>query len=185
MIVNKRRPLVPKQYVPPDLVPVPVAHTNSPVLRKAAAAAVVTMFAAARRAGVDLASNSAYRSYTQQRAVYGEDLKAHGRAAADLLTARPGFSEHQTGLAIDIGAASGRCSLNPCFARTREARWLVTHAWSYGFVLRYPRGLTPVTGYDFEPWHYRYVGRPLASTIRRSGAPTLEQYFRLPAAPTY
>jgi zinc D-Ala-D-Ala carboxypeptidase len=185
VIVNKSRPLTPAQYVPPDLVPVPVPHTNPPELRRAAAAALVVMFAAARRARLVLASDSAYRSYTAQRVVYGEDLRALGRAGADLVTARPGFSEHQTGLAVDIGAASGACSLRACFARTTEGRWLAAHAWSYGFVLRYPRGLTRVTGYDFEPWHYRYVGRPLASAVHASGALTLEQYFHLPAAPTY
>ena len=185
VIVDKRAPLAPRSYVPPDLAAVPVPHTNAPRLRRVAASAVVRMFAAARRAGIALASNSAYRSFDSQTAVYDQDLHAHGLAAADTLTARPGYSEHQTGLAIDIGAVSGRCSLSACFASTREGRWLASNAWRFGFVLRYPKGYTAITGYDFEPWHYRYVGAQLATELHRSGTATLEQFFGLPAAPAY
>ena len=185
VIVDKRFPLNPRSYVPPDLVSVPVPHTNAPQLRRVAASAVVRMFAAARRAGLDLASNSAYRSFDSQTTVYGEDRRANGQAAADTLTARPGYSEHQTGLAIDIGAVSGRCSLSACFASTPEGRWLARNAWRFGFALRYPKGYTGITGYDFEPWHYRYVGEPLAAELHASGTATLEQFFGLPAAPAY
>ena len=185
VIVDKRSPLTPRSYVPPDLVAVPVPHTNAPQLRRVAASAVVRMFAAAQHVGLDLASNSAYRSFASQTTVYDEDLHAHGRAAADTLTARPGYSEHQTGLAIDIGAVSGRCSLSACFASTPEGEWLARNAWRFGFVLRYPKGYTNITGYDFEPWHYRYVGDPLAARLHESGTPTLERFFGLPAAPEY
>jgi D-alanyl-D-alanine carboxypeptidase len=185
VVVNKAHPLNPKSYVPPDLVDVPVPHTNAPQLRKVASDAVVTMFAAAKQDGLDLASNSAYRSYTYQVGIYGDDVNNLGKAAADKLTARPGYSEHQTGLAIDIGAASGRCSLAECFETTPEGEWLAAHAWQYGFVLRYPKGLTSITGYDFEPWHYRYVGKDLAQRMHDSGVKTLEQEFGLGAAPDY
>ncbi|MDH2443570.1 M15 family metallopeptidase [Amnibacterium sp. CER49] len=185
VVVNKTHPLNPKDYVPPDLVDVPVPHTNAPQLRKEASDAVVTMFDAAKRDGLDLASNSAYRAYTYQVSIYDTDVNDMGKAAADKLTARPGYSEHQTGLAIDIGAASGNCSLAACFETTPEGRWLAAHAWQYGFLLRYPKGLTSITGYDFEPWHYRYIGTDLAKRMHDSGVKTLEQEFGLGPAPDY
>ena len=177
VVVDKLRPLNPQDYEPADLVDVPVEHTWEPLLRQEASDAVVAMFqAAADEAGFALASNSAYRSYSAQEAVYDGD---------DLTTARPGFSEHQTGLAIDIGAASGECSLATCFADTAEGTWLRDNAWRFGFILRYPPDKTPVTGYEFEPWHYRYVGVDLATEMRETGIPTLEEFFQLPAAPEY
>lgn len=177
VVVDKLRPLNPQDYEPDDLVDVPVEHTWDPLLRQEASDAVVAMFqAAADEAGLALASNSAYRSYSAQEEVYDGD---------DLTTARPGFSEHQTGLAIDIGAASGECSLATCFADTPEGIWLRDNAWRFGFILRYPADQTPVTGYEFEPWHYRYVGVELATEMRETGIPTLEQFFQLPAAPEY
>src|SRR6218665_132189 len=112
VVVNKTRPLNPLMFVPSDLVDVPVPHTWAPQLRKEPSDAVVTMFSAATsEAQLPLASNSAYRSYSAQQSVYTGD---------DTTTARPGFSEHQTGLAIDIGAKSGICSLTVCFAQTKE-----------------------------------------------------------------
>jgi D-alanyl-D-alanine carboxypeptidase len=171
--------------VPPDLVDVPVPHTNAPQLRKVASDAVVTMFAAAKRDGLDLASNSAYRSYTYQVGIYGTDVNDLGRAAADRLIARPGYSEHQTGLAIDLGARSGRCSLAECFGAIPEGRWIAANAWRFGFVLRYPKGDDRITGYEYEPWHLRYVGTAVAAAVHRRHGEPLETYFGLPAAPTY
>lgn len=177
VVVNKQRPLQPRDYEPSDLVDVDVPHTWAPKLRAVAAAAVVEMFAAAKaEAGLTLASNSAYRSYSSQQSIYDGN---------DALTARPGYSEHQTGLAIDIGASSGRCSLASCFADTPEGEWLAANAYRFGFILRYPKGLEGVTGYEFEPWHYRYVGTEVAADMRERKVPTLEDYFGLPAAPSY
>jgi zinc D-Ala-D-Ala carboxypeptidase len=177
VVVDKLRPLNPQDYEPDDLVDVPVEHTWEPQLRQEASDAVVALFqAASDEAGLALASNSAYRSYAAQEAVYAGD---------DLTTARPGFSEHQTGLAIDIGAASGQCSLNACFGETAEGVWLRDNAWRFGFILRYPADKTAVTGYEFEPWHFRYVGTDLAKQMRDTGIATLEEFFGLPAAPDY
>lgn len=177
VIVNKQRPLNPQDFTPVDLREVNVPHTWAPMLRDEAATAVESMFAAASaEAGLSLASNSAYRSYSAQQAIYNGD---------DLSTARPGFSEHQTGLAIDIGAESGNCSLAQCFADTAEGQWLAENAWRFGFVLRYPAGQTDVTGYEFEPWHYRYIGPAAAEAYHAAGASTLETFFGLPAAPSY
>lgn len=177
VVVDKLRPLQPADYEPADLVSVPVAHTWEPMLRKEAADAVVAMFAAAsQEAGLSLASNSSYRSYGAQQNIYVGD---------DELTARPGFSEHQTGLAIDVGAESGVCSLDVCFADTPEGRWVRDNAHRFGFIMRYPADKQAVTGYQFEPWHFRYVGTDLAEEMRAQGITTLEEFFGLPAAPDY
>ena len=186
VVSDKLRPLNPVDFVPPDLVDVPVPHTWAPQLRKEASDAVVALFAAATsEAGLTLASNSAYRSFDSQTSVYNDDVAANGRDAADSLTARPGFSEHQTGLAIDIGADSGDCSLSACFANTAEGTWLAANAWRFGFLLRYPADKVPVTGFEFEPWHYRYIGTDLAKEMHDKGVTTLEEFFGLPAAPNY
>lgn len=177
VVVNKLRPLDPPDYVPGDLVDVPVPHTWDPLLRQEAADAIVAMFdAAANEAGLELASNSAYRSYTAQQNIYDGD---------DLSTARPGFSEHQTGLTMDIGAVSGECSLTQCFGETAEGIWLRENAYRFGFILRYPADKTAVTGYEYEPWHFRFVGTDLAAEMRDTGVTTLEEFFGLPAAPDY
>ncbi|PDQ36480.1 MAG: hypothetical protein B5766_00610 [Candidatus Lumbricidophila eiseniae] len=177
VVVNKTRPLNPLMFVPSDLVDVPVPHTWAPQLRKEASDAVVTMFSAATsEAQLTLASNSAYRSYSAQQSVYTGD---------DTTTARPGFSEHQTGLAIDIGAKSGICSLSVCFAQTKEGIWLRDNAWKYGFILRYPADKTLITGYSYEPWHFRYVGVALSTQMHNTATETLEEFFELPAAPDY
>jgi len=177
VVVNKLRPLNPQDYEPADLVDVPVEHTWEPLLRQEASDAIVAMFQAAfDEAGLELASNSAYRSYSAQEEVYDGD---------DLSTARPGYSEHQTGLTMDIGAVSGECSLDACFGETEEGIWLRDNAWRFGFILRYPADKTPVTGYEYEPWHFRYVGVELATEMHETGFTTLEEFFGLPAAPEY
>lgn len=177
VVVNKLRPVNPQDFEPGDLVEVPVEYTNEPELRQVASDAVVAMFDAAfAEAGLELASNSAYRSYSAQENVYDGD---------DATTARPGFSEHQTGLSIDIGPSSGECSLDVCFADTPEGIWLRDNAHRFGFILRYPADKTDITGYTFEPWHFRYVGTDLANEMRETGITTLEEFFGLPAAPDY
>ncbi|KGJ72238.1 hypothetical protein GY21_16660 [Cryobacterium roopkundense] len=186
VVVNKQRPLRPADYSPTDLVAVPVAHTWQPQLRQEASGAVVNMFAAARdEAGLTLASNSAYRGFAAQTRVYDAAVAARGTASADSGIARPGSSEHQTGLAIDVGAVSGRCSLNACFGETSEGRWLAENAGRFGFLLRYPADKVPVTGYEFEPWHFRYIGTDLAADMHERGITTLEEFFGLPPAPGY
>jgi D-alanyl-D-alanine carboxypeptidase len=177
VVVNKLRPMNPQDFEPDDLVEVPVEFTNEPELRQVASDAVVAMFQAAfDEAGLELASNSAFRSFEAQENVYDGD---------DLTTARPGFSEHQTGLVIDIGPLSGECSLDVCFGETPEGIWLRDNASRFGFILRYPADKTDWTGYSFEPWHFRYVGTELAAEMRETGITTLEEFFGLPPAPDY
>lgn len=185
VIVNKRRPLDPVDFVPPDLVEVPIPYVWAPQLRREASEAVVELFAAAAEEGLELASQSAYRSYATQVDVYGGIVNDRGQTAADQTSARPGHSEHQTGLAIDISAVPANCSLDQCFGDTPHGKWLAANAWRFGFVLRYPDGATPITGYEYEPWHFRYVGEELAAELHDEGTRTLEEFFGLPAAPDY
>jgi D-alanyl-D-alanine carboxypeptidase len=184
VVVDKRRPLESKRWVPPDLVTPAVRHTNVPQLRRVAAAALTRMFAAASEDGVTLVSLSAYRSAAMQRSIFDRNTAVLGRAVTLQLTAEPGFSEHQTGLADDLGDGSG-CDLQTCFESHPAARWLTAHAWQYGFIQRYPEGYTHITGIQEEPWHFRYVGGSLAREMRETGVKTLEQFFGLPAAPDY
>ncbi|POH69612.1 D-alanyl-D-alanine carboxypeptidase family protein [Cryobacterium sp. TMN-39-2] len=186
VVVDKLRPLNPTDYAPDDLVDVPIPFANPPQLRQEASDAVVALFSAfTAETGLALQSQSAYRSFDAQTRVYNNDLANLGQAGADLSTARPGTSEHQTGLTIDISAQPGQCSLNACFADTPHGQWLAANAWRFGFLLRYPADKTPVTGYEFEPWHFRYIGIDLATEMHDQGVTTLEEFFGLPAAPSY
>lgn len=186
IVADKLRPLNPADWEPPDLVEVPVTYVNQPFMRQAASDAVVQMFATyTAETGLGMASQSAYRSYGSQESVYAGWVSSLGQEGADLTSARPGFSEHQTGLSIDISADPANCSLDQCFADTPQGIWLAANAYRFGFVLRYPNGYTQITGYEFEPWHYRYVGLELAAELHNTGVMTLEEFFGLPAAPTY
>lgn len=186
VVVNKLRPLAPADFVAPDLVDVPIPYVYAPKLRAEASAAVVALFTDfTTETGLQMQAQSAYRSYNTQVGTYNGWVAKLGQEGADLTSARPGHSEHQTGLAIDISALPASCSLDQCFADTPQGAWLALNSWKYGFVLRYPNGYTAVTGYEFEPWHYRYVGVELATEYHDTGATTLEEFFGLPAAPTY
>ena len=186
VVVDKTRPLRPADYSPSDLVEVPVAHVWTPLLRREAADAVVSLFAGFEaETGLQFQSQSAYRSYATQVDLYVGDVAANGQAVADTRTARPGTSEHQTGLAIDISALPGNCSLAACFGDTVQGRWLAQNAWRFGFLLRYPADKVEVTGYAYEPWHFRFIGTELAAEMHSGGVTTLEEFFGLPAAPGY
>ncbi|MBC7591664.1 MAG: M15 family metallopeptidase [Salinibacterium sp.] len=187
VVADKLRPLNPSDWEPPDLVEVPVAYANQPYLRQAASDAVVAMFAAfsAESGGLQMQSQSAYRSYSSQESVYAGWVSSLGQAGADLTSARPGYSEHQTGLSIDVSASPATCSLEQCFGDTAQGQWLAAEAWRFGFTVRYPNGKTDVTGYEYEPWHMRYVGLELAAELHNTGILTLEEFFGLPAAPDY
>ncbi|MFI7582640.1 D-alanyl-D-alanine carboxypeptidase family protein [Kocuria sp. M1N1S27] len=180
VVVNKRRPLSPVDYVPGNLESV-----GGHLMRADAAAAFRRMQADAARDGAPMTPISGYRSYATQRDLYRHYVSLYGQAQADLISARPGHSEHQTGLVMDIGDPSGECGLQQCFADTPAGAWARAHAHEYGFVVRYPPGRTATTGYAYEPWHLRYVGRHVSTGMARHGIPTLEHYMRLPAAPTY
>lgn len=125
----------------------------------------------ARQEGLWLYCVSAYRSYSYQNTLYQSYVRKSGRALAETYSARPGYSEHQTGLAVDINTASRSAH----FENTKQYRWLVENSWKYGFILRYPEGKQDITGFVFEPWHYRYVGQELAKAVYESGL-TYDEY---------
>ena len=180
VVVDKLRPINPQSFVPSDLVDANVPAVFTSTLREPAARAVEAMFAAfTAETGESLRLQSAFRSYETQIEVYANNNQD------DTQSARPGFSEHQTGLAMDISPASGECALDECFANMVGGQWLAANAWQYGFLMRYPQGLTPITGYAFEPWHYRFIGTELAAELHNTGIQTLEEFFGLPPAPDY
>ena len=186
VVSNKARSLDPAEYAPTDLVDVPVAYANPPVLRTEASAAVVEMFAAyTEETGLELASQSTYRSYASQTKLFNGYVSSMGLEEAERASARPGHSEHQTGLAIDIAALPANCTLEECFGETPQGIWLRDNSWRFGFVLRYAPGQEGVTGFKYEPWHFRYVGVELATEYHAVGATSLEQFFELPPAPDY
>ena len=191
VVVDKQRPLNPKTYVPKSLVKpkFPGGVGQNPYgirLAKPAGKAVVAMATAMNAAGAGvLVLSSTYRSYNTQVAVHDRDVAQLGLVAGENLAARPGYSEHQTGLAADLSAAGQGCVIRVCFSNTKAGKWLAANAWQYGFILRYPKGRTATTGYQFEPWHYRFVGVELSTQMHLTGVAVLEDFFGLPAAPKY
>lgn len=186
VVVNKVRPLNPISFVPTDLVYPAVTYVNRQPMRQEAATALVSMLAAARaEAHLEFSVQSAYRSFATQTSVYNDDVAQHGQAYADTDTARPGHSEHQTGLAIDLSAVPATCSLAACLGQTPHGQWLAANAWRFGFLLRYPADKVPVTGFTYEPWHFRYIGVDLAAELHRTGTTTLEEYFGVPGGALY
>lgn len=180
-VVNKERPVQPLQYVPGDLRQpgLPLAGGNT-LMRTEAASALERLAADSNAAtGRTMTLVSAFRTYEYQRDLYNQYVRANGQAAADRFSARPGYSEHQLGLAVDIGESGSGCGLGQCFGGTRTSQWVAQNAWRYGFVVRYPDGAESITGYMYEPWHLRYVGVELSSHMQRSGVNTLERIFGL------
>jgi D-alanyl-D-alanine carboxypeptidase len=188
VVVNKHRPLAPLEYAPADLVKPNVrlaVSGEAALLNRTTAAAAEGMFAAAARDGVVLALASGYRSFTTQAATYGGYVSSRGQASADTASARPGYSEHQSGWAFDISDGSGACSFQPCFAEQPAAVWVKANAAKFGFVIRYPWMFHEITGYYYEPWHLRYIGPEASTDMAAKGIQTLEEYFGCEAAPSY
>jgi D-alanyl-D-alanine carboxypeptidase len=188
-VVNKTRPL-PGGYVPPDLVVPSVRLRLSSSQEQMQISQQITadldaMFLAAAKDGVTLVFGSGFRSEALQRQFYNSYVSQDGQAVADRYSARPGTSEHQTGLAFDATNISQTCHLETCFADQPEGAWLEDNAHSYGFIVRYPEGKEAITGYQYEPWHMRWVGKDLANELFNTGIKTLEEFFKLPAAPDY
>lgn len=185
VVVNKQRPLDPIEWAPDDLVmPQGIRNLNSQPLRAEAAAALEEMHAAARAEGIRLNLTSAYRGYGMQRNVFTKRVAALGEEAAEKRSARPGYSEHQTGLAVDLDDGSG-CELRACFGDTRAGLWLRENSHRFGYILRYDDGERAAVGYQYEPWHFRYVGLDVAKDMHENDIATLEAYFGLPDAPDY
>lgn len=172
---------LPEDYNPDDLVYPDVRFTFSEkiekrMMRKEAADALEQMFAGAEEDGIYLAGVSAYRSHETQKALFNRYVERDGYEKARTYSALPGTSEHETGLAVDVSGSDGKCAAEDCFGDTKEADWLKKYAAEYGFIIRYPEGKQDITGYQYEPWHLRYVGTDIAQDIAASGA-TLEEYY--------
>ena len=184
ILVNKENPLA-SDYVPSDLTAVKDARKEI-YLERTAAMALEAMFIEMRAAGfTDVFVTSAYRSYAYQTNLFegyiAKEMAAGGLTRAQAqekvlrYSAYPGTSEHQTGLCVDL-MVNSMTELDESFADYDVYDWLYTNAWKFGFILRYPIHETGTTGYDFEPWHYRFVGRNAAHTIRKLGW-CLEDYL--------
>lgn len=185
VVSNKLRQLSPADFAPTDLsMPEGVENEFAQPLREPAARAAEALIGAATAAGHRVRIISAYRDYATQVALYDGYVARDGQEAADTYSARPGHSEHQTGLVIDLDDF-GDCYLAECFGETPAGQWVGEHAAEHGFIVRYPTGQQDVTGFVPEPWHFRYVGRELAQEMQRTGISTLEEFFALPAAPGY
>jgi D-alanyl-D-alanine carboxypeptidase len=189
VIVNKQHPLRPADYVPPDLtIPdVPLADPGAAnmQMRAVTATALEQMFAGAKQQGINLRVVSAYRSYSYQQSLYNGYVASSGQAVADAESARAGYSEHQTGLSVDIGATDGICDLSQCFGSTPEGEWLAANSYEYGFILRYTADKEAITGYEYEPWHFRYVGTSLSEEMHKTGIQTLEEFFGVSGGTIY
>ncbi|WP_339318502.1 M15 family metallopeptidase [Paenibacillus sp. FSL R10-2734] len=180
VMVNKEYGL-PDNYKPADLVYPDVRFTfkekiEKRMMRKEAAEALEKLFAGAEEDGIYLAGVSAYRSKETQTRLFNRYVEKDGEELARTYSAVPGYSEHQTGLAIDVSGSDGKCAAESCFGGTKEAEWLAQHATEYGYIIRFPEGKQDITGYKYEPWHIRYVGKDIAAYIADKGI-TLEEYY--------
>jgi D-alanyl-D-alanine carboxypeptidase len=189
-IANKHYAL-PISYVPSDLtelsgVPLRLAASEEQMkIRKVTETQLLQLFADAKSAGLQLEFGSGYRSAAYQKVLYNGYVQSMGQTEADKSSARPGHSEHQTGLALDFTRVDGSCHLEACFGDLAEGKWLAENAYKYGFMLRYPEGKETITGYMYEPWHYRFVGTDLSTELHSKQVQTLEEFFGLAAAADY
>lgn len=183
VLVNKKHTLS-QSFVPNNLTPLNIPFNgaeSSQYLTKEAAESLEKMFAAAKKDGINLIGKSGYRSYSTQKNNYETKLQTLGVEQATKFVAKPGASEHQLGLAIDI-VSTEFSKLHTDFQYTETYKWLINNCADYGFILRYPKGKSDITGYNFEPWHYRYVGIEHAKKISNSKSSnntliTLEEYL--------
>ncbi|WP_044336544.1 M15 family metallopeptidase [Rossellomorea aquimaris] len=179
-LVNKDYAL--DEYKPTDLVrpDVPFVFGNQELekayLRKEAAEQLEIMFTSAKAEGVMLTAISGYRSYEYQKMLLEREIAQFGKEKAVMAVAPPGQSEHQSGLAMDISSQSNNFQVNIEFADTKEGKWLAENAYKYGFILRYPEDKVSITQYQYEPWHFRYVGKDAAKVIYENDW-SLEEFF--------
>ncbi|MCA0969698.1 M15 family metallopeptidase [Halobacillus litoralis] len=180
VVVNKQRTL-PEGYTPEDLTVPDVDFYFDEFLpkkqmRKEAATALEELFSAAEKDGQQLVAASGYRSYERQKTIFNNYVEVYGEEKTKTFSAIPGTSEHQTGLAMDVTSAEMSFQLDQSFRDTDEGKWLADHAHEYGFIIRYPEGEEDITGYTFEPWHLRYIGKEKAAEVHEQSV-TLEEFF--------
>jgi D-alanyl-D-alanine carboxypeptidase len=175
---------LPASYAPPDLVPVSRAGlAGSGAVRRLVIADLAALARAARRDGVPLAAISGYRSFGSQAGTFAHWVGVLGFERARLGSARAGHSEHQLGTTLDFASYPGGEPWYYSWFGSRTARWLAANAWRYGFVMSYPPDRTALTCYQYEPWHFRYLGRELAATIHASGLTAREFLWARPSTP--
>ncbi len=188
VFVNKEYAL-PKDYVPENLVTPNVKfnltyYDERTLMRPEAAKALEQLFTAAKEDNIILYGISAYRSYQRQTSIFKNNIVKKGKTYTLRYSAAPGTSEHQTGLAIDVSAESQGFKLDNNFANTPEGMWLEKNSYQYGYIIRYPEGDEDITGYAFEPWHIRYVGKDLAKYLYTNHM-TLEEYYHYTPSPNF
>ena len=180
ILVNKynKAPMVPVALVLPDVKPMKEGGEANIYMRPDAAAALEELFAGAEEEGMHLYAVSGYRSYSTQKAIFDRKRRERGERIANLSSAKAGYSEHQTGLAMDFEGESmlGK-GLVEAIGESPEGIWVAENCWKYGFILRYPKDKTHITGYIYEPWHVRYVGKEASEEIHELGDITFEEYI--------
>ena len=174
VLVNKNHQLD-KNYIPNDLVKLSLICANEDkFLRQEAALNFEEMCLEARKQGYKIIAVSSYRSYFYQEELYNYYVRTLGEKKALEASAKPGHSEHQTGLSVDVMGSNNDYDQ---FEKSKEFDWMKNNSYKYGFILRYPKGKEYITGFKYEPWHYRYVGKDIASIIYTEGI-TLEEYYK-------
>ncbi|WP_027965245.1 M15 family metallopeptidase [Halalkalibacillus halophilus] len=178
-LVNKQYSLD-EDYVPEDLVTIDVPNVleNPEInqLREEANDALTEMFADAEESGIILYARSGYRSYHTQEQLFTNSVEANGEEHAMQYSAQPGHSEHQTGLAMDVTSESVNYQLTADFGETEEGTWVRENAHEFGYIIRYTEGDQDITGYNYEPWHLRYLGEEIATLVYESGL-TYEEFL--------
>lgn len=188
VFVNKEHSL-PMEYVPEDLV-IPdinfdlLGFDERKMMRSEAADALEELFTAAEKDGYTLYGVSGYRSFSRQKKIFTENIVKRGKTHTLKYSAAPGTSEHQTGLAMDVSSKSMNMKLIDAFATYPEGKWLAQNAHYYGYIIRYPENRLEVTGYAYEPWHIRYVGKDLAKYLFENNL-TLDEYYNYVQSPNF
>lgn len=172
-LVNKYNYLR-EDFVPNNLVELETPYAREGIyLVKSARDKFYELVKKASEEGLTIRAISAYRGYTYQKRLYNKYVENDGVTKADTYSARPGFSDHQTGLVVDV---DNTINSFEAFTNTKEYQWMLANSYKYGFILRYPEGKEAITGYQFESWHYRFVGVKLAKKIKASNL-TFDEYF--------
>ncbi|MDQ5913668.1 MAG: zinc D-Ala-D-Ala carboxypeptidase [Patescibacteria group bacterium] len=181
VLVNKSNQVKPQDYRPADLVVADVDVSSSDTkdeqsVREIVKSSLEKMMRDAKAEGLNLVMNSGFRSYSSQSFYFNNYVKQSGLEAAKKFSAQPGYSEHQTGLSFDLSYKNRECYLEICFAETKAGKWLADNAHKYGFILRYPEGKESITGYQYEPWHFRFLGEDIAKDVYEKKL-TYEEYL--------
>ncbi|NLM63335.1 MAG: M15 family metallopeptidase [Mollicutes bacterium] len=175
VLVNKNNRL-PSNFIPSDLVPIDPKYANEgKLVREEVKIWFEKLSNDAKNLGYKIIAISAFRDFNYQEQLYNYYAETKGQKEADLISARPGHSEHQTGLAVDVEGSNNNYNE---FDKSIEFEWMKNNAHKYGFILRYPKNKEKITGFKYEPWHYRYVGKEAANIIYHKNL-TLEEYHRL------